>query len=145
MTRPSDFNNRDIYRRRVASELVQWRTAYKDTELFICAETPLETQAWDAVAAAAARIGRVYRAAAGVSDEPFPHRSAAGWAGNCRGHVCRAGKAAGVGPMAAVAGAFAAHVGQSLLQYSSRVIVENVRRHLDGNGRHEHRRGVRGQ
>lgn len=36
-----------------------------------------------------------------------------------------AGKAAGVGPMAAVAGAIAAHVGAGLLSYSREVIVEN--------------------
>ena len=36
-----------------------------------------------------------------------------------------AGRAAGVGPMAAVAGAVAEHVGRDLLEHSSQVVVEN--------------------
>ena len=39
--------------------------------------------------------------------------------------MCRAAQAANVGPMAAVAGAFAAHVGRELLKYTQQVIVEN--------------------
>ncbi len=39
--------------------------------------------------------------------------------------MLQAGKRAGVGPMAAVAGAVAAHVGTDLLSFSSEIIVEN--------------------
>ena len=39
--------------------------------------------------------------------------------------MCGAAKAAGVGPMAAVAGAFSAFVGRSLFERSKQVIVEN--------------------
>ncbi len=39
--------------------------------------------------------------------------------------MCEAGKAAGVGPMAAVAGAFAGLVGRALVERSREVIVEN--------------------
>ncbi len=39
--------------------------------------------------------------------------------------MTRAGEAAGVGPMAAVAGAIAEHVGRDLLQLSRQVVVEN--------------------
>ena len=39
--------------------------------------------------------------------------------------MCEAGRAAGVGPMAAVAGAFAELVGRALLEHSREVIVEN--------------------
>ncbi len=39
--------------------------------------------------------------------------------------MCFAAQAAGVGPMAAVAGAFAAHVGHVLLKDAQQVIVEN--------------------
>lgn len=39
--------------------------------------------------------------------------------------MCAAAKAAHVGPMAAVAGAFAAHAGDQILKYSSQVVVEN--------------------
>jgi ApbE superfamily uncharacterized protein (UPF0280 family) len=39
--------------------------------------------------------------------------------------MIRAGKAAGVGPMASVAGAIAEYVGKELLAYSNEVVVEN--------------------
>ena len=41
------------------------------------------------------------------------------------GEMIRAGRAAGVGPMAAVAGAVAEFVGRGLLRYSNHVVVEN--------------------
>ena len=41
------------------------------------------------------------------------------------GDMIAAGKKAGVGPMAAVAGAIAEHVGRGLMAYSDEVIVEN--------------------
>ncbi len=124
MTQISDFNNREIYRRRVASELTQWRTACKDTELFICAETLLDTQAWDAAAARRreldAYIARQPEFLTSLSPvEPLPD------APEIAVDMCRAARAAGVGPMAAVAGAFAERVGQALLRHSKRVIVEN--------------------
>jgi ApbE superfamily uncharacterized protein (UPF0280 family) len=124
MTRLSDFSNRETYRRRVETQLLQWRTAYKDTELFICAETLLETQAWDAVVALRremdAYIARQPEFLTSLSPiDPLPG------APEMVAAMCRAGRAAGVGPMAAVAGAFAAYVGEALLKYSPRVVVEN--------------------
>ncbi len=103
---------------------MQWRTAFQDTELFICAETLLETQAMDAVSALRreldAYIALQPEFLTSLSPiEPLPD------APDVAAAMCRAGKAAGVGPMAAVAGAFAAHVGQALLQFSPQVIVEN--------------------
>ena len=103
---------------------MQWRTAFQDTELFICAETLLETQAMDAVSALRreldAYIALQPEFLTSLSPiEPLPD------APDVAAAMCRAGKAAGVGPMAAVAGAFAAHVGQGLLQFSPQVIVEN--------------------
>jgi len=120
----ADYSNRETYRRRVETQLVQWRTAWQDTELFICAETMLETQARDAVSALRreldAYIMRQPDFLTSLSPiEPLPD------APDVVAAMCRAGKAAGVGPMAAVAGAFAAHVGQVLLQFSPRVVVEN--------------------
>jgi len=119
-----DYSNREAYRRRVDTQLKSWRTAYKDTELFICAETPLETQAWDAVAALRreldAYIARQPEFLTSLSPiEPLPD------APDMAICMCRAGLAAGVGPMAAVAGAFAAGVGEALLKFSPRVVVEN--------------------
>ncbi len=119
-----DYSSREAYRRRVASPLASWRTVYQETELYICAETPLEKQARDAVAALRreldAYIARHRDFLTSLSPiEPLPGAPEAAAA------MCRAGAAAGVGPMAAVAGAFAARVGEILLKRSPRVIVEN--------------------
>lgn len=40
-------------------------------------------------------------------------------------HMCRASRAAGVGPMAAVAGAISEYVGKALEKYSDEIIIEN--------------------
>ncbi len=127
MTPPSDlrdYSNREIYRRRVETALTQWRTVYKDTELFICAEGLLEKQAWDAVLSLRreleAYIARHPEFLTSLSPiEPLPG------APEAVVRMCRAGAAANVGPMAAVAGAFSAHVGETLLRLSPQVIVEN--------------------
>jgi len=124
MTRISDYSNREAYRRRVETQLKQWRTAYKDTELFICAETLLETQAWDAVAALRreldayiARQPEFLTSLIPIAPLPDAPETAV--------NMCHAAQTAGVGPMAAVAGAFSARVGQALLKFSPQVIVEN--------------------
>lgn len=124
MTQPSDFSNREFYRRRIETPLPSWRTDYKDTELYICAESALERQAQDAVVLLRRELEDYIARqpeflTSLVSMEPLP---GAPEAVVC---MCRAGFAAGVGPMAAVAGAFSAHVGETLLRLSPQVIVEN--------------------
>ena len=49
MTQFSEYNNRSEYRRLIAGRMISWRVAYKETELFICADSVMERVALDAV------------------------------------------------------------------------------------------------
>jgi hypothetical protein len=120
----SEYSNREAYRRLIETELISWRTAYQDTELFICAEGALEAQAREAVVSLRreldAYIVRHPEFLTSLSPvKPLPDAPEAAV------RMCRAGYAAGVGPMAAVAGAFSARVGETLLKLSPQVVVEN--------------------
>jgi ApbE superfamily uncharacterized protein (UPF0280 family) len=128
MTSSSDFrggyNNRDEYRRMIAQTMISWRTEYRETELFICADSRLDRLALEAVVSLRnvleGYIGRhpeFLRSLVPV--EPLLGAPAVA------ADMCRAAKTADVGPMAAVAGAFSAHVGREILKYSREVIVEN--------------------
>jgi len=120
----SEYDNRNEYRRMIAGRMANWRVAYKETELFICADSVMERIALDAVMALRheldAYIARHPEFATSLAPlDPLPDAPTAA------ADMCRAAKAADVGPMAAVAGAFAAHVGRGMLEYSREVIVEN--------------------
>lgn len=124
MTRISDYDNRQSYRRRVETELISWRIAYEQTELYICAESLLERQAWDAVAALRRELDAYIAKQPEFLTSLEPIEPLPG-APDIAVRMCEAALAAGVGPMAAVAGAFAAHIGQTLLKHSPQVIIEN--------------------
>ena len=120
----SEYDNRNEYRRMIAGRMANWRVAYKETELFICADSVMDRIALDAVMALRheldAYIARHPEFATSLAPlDPLPDAPTAA------ADMCRAAKAAVVGPMAAVAGAFAAHVGRGMLEYSREVIVEN--------------------
>ncbi len=119
-----DYRDREIYRSRVASDLFRWKTQYKETELFICAGKALESEALKAVLELRGIIDDYIKVHAefGVSLSPVEPKPGAHTVIRC---MCAAGKAADVGPMAAVAGAFSAHTGEALLKLTDRVIVEN--------------------
>ena len=51
MTPFSEYDNRNEYRRLIAGRMASWRVAYKETELFICADSVMERAALDAVVA----------------------------------------------------------------------------------------------
>jgi ApbE superfamily uncharacterized protein (UPF0280 family) len=116
--------NRD-YRSRVHHrDLVSFRTVVQETDLHIQAQRPLEKQALEAVLECRGYLEAYIRqrpefktALAPLRiDSPVPAIVAA---------MNRAASAAGVGPMAAVAGAVAEFVGSALLQHSEQIIVEN--------------------
>lgn len=118
------YSNRYTYRNRVASDLARWSTQYRETELFICAGRQLEKKALDAVIKLRQvmddYIGRnpdFRTSLIPVEPEQGAHPAIA--------RMCGAGLTANVGPMAAVAGAFAAYVGEELLKETDKVIVEN--------------------
>jgi uncharacterized protein len=120
----SDYSNRNEYRNRVVSDLFQWKTQYKETELFICADKMLDIQAYDALVNLRWILDE-YIAENETFKTSLVPLEAAQDAHPVIAGMCRAGKAADVGPMAAVAGAFAEYVGNVILRKSEKAIVEN--------------------
>lgn len=122
--KPSDYTDRDIYRNRVVSDLVCWRTQHMETELLICAGRKLEAEALSAVLDLR-RIVDEYIAKYPVFKTTLSPLEPETGAHSVIARMCRAGAAAEVGPMAAVAGAFAAYVTDELLKITDKAIVEN--------------------
>jgi hypothetical protein len=120
----SDFSERNTYRSLIAPELAHWQTQHKQTELFVCAEKRLENLALQAVMQLRAQLD-AYIARHPAFAESFVPLAPEKNAPDVVCQMCIAAKAAAVGPMAAVAGAFAVHVGRALLAESQQVIVEN--------------------
>jgi ApbE superfamily uncharacterized protein (UPF0280 family) len=118
------YVNREIYRQVAASGLGCWRTQYKETELFICADSMQQEASYRAVVDLRTQLEAYIERHPEFAVSLVPI-DAMKDAPEIARHMCRAAAAAGVGPMAAVAGAFAAHVGQMLLQSARQVIVEN--------------------
>lgn len=123
-TRRDIYSNRNLYRTRVVSDLARWSTQYKETELYICAGRRLENEAYGAVVKLRKVIDEY------ISGDPDFRTSLSPAEPGPGAHpsiikMCRAGLTANVGPMAAVAGAFASYVGETLLKSTGRVIVEN--------------------
>lgn len=118
------FDNRDEYRKLVSSQLAQWHTCYKDTELLISAATDLSEKAYGIVLELRKTLDEFIAAYEefGTSLEPVDPGFDAPVVVQ---DMCLAAVKAGVGPMAAVAGAFAKEVGRRLLETSDEVIIEN--------------------
>ena len=123
MTDP--YANRESYRSRVSGgDLSYFRVTVKETDLLIGACSPLEEIALEAVREIRAAIEREiairpeflssFAPLPPLGKEPEPIL-----------RMLEAGRTAGTGPMAAVAGKVAASVGAALHPYSKEVIVEN--------------------
>jgi ApbE superfamily uncharacterized protein (UPF0280 family) len=114
-----------LYRARCKSRgLVSFTVRVKETDLWIAADKDLESQA----------VGSIQRHRRGLENYIVSHSSfleaLTPWpeddlAPPLVRSMIAAGRAAGSGPMAAVAGAIAHFVGNDLLALSSRVVVEN--------------------
>jgi hypothetical protein len=104
--------------------LVPFEVTVEETNLFILAERDLTDVALRAVKRARKAIRGYAEAHPGFFEslEPLP---ADPGAPRIVREMCQAGLAAGVGPMAAVAGAIAEQVSRAALQKSRSVIVEN--------------------
>lgn len=120
----SDYSNRELYRNRVISDLCRWSTQHLETELYISAGKPLEAEALDAVLKLR-QIMDDYISRNPVFKTTLTPIEPERGAHPVIAAMCRAGFAADVGPMAAVAGAFSAYVGNELLKHTDKVIVEN--------------------
>jgi ApbE superfamily uncharacterized protein (UPF0280 family) len=105
-------------------ELVSFTAVVKETDLFIRAQSDLKKQALDSIIKYRAEIERYIEKNPlfHTTLEPYPVEDDAAPIVKSMGN---AAAVAGVGPMAAVAGAIAEYVGKDLLPMSPEVIVEN--------------------
>lgn len=104
--------------------LVSFRVAVKETDLFVHATRPLEKITRDFTLRHRGYIEAYIEKHQDVA-KTFNPLIINGPAPIIVKNMAKAGEEAGVGPMAAVAGAIAEHVGRDLLSYSDEVIVEN--------------------
>ena len=119
------FENRQIYRAcHNKSGLTAFNVTVKETNLNIQAESDLTDQA---VRAILTHRGYIEKHISGHPDfakslTPLPDQN---FSPAIICNMTAAARIAGVGPMAAVAGALARHVGADLLKFSANVLVEN--------------------
>lgn len=113
------------YRRWVGSEdLVNFQVVEAETDLLISAERDLKAEAMRSIKNYRAQVEEY------IAEDPrFESSLEPIWVRSQTPAIIkdmtRAAEAAGVGPMAAVAGAIAEYVGNDLLRYSNEIIVEN--------------------
>jgi ApbE superfamily uncharacterized protein (UPF0280 family) len=121
----SDFSDRGAYRRRVQpAGLVRFTVTEGQSDLHVSAARDLSDGAAAALREVRAEIELYLAGHAGFEAalDPWPEDPGAP---PTVAAMIRAGRLAGVGPMAAVAGAVAGRVGRALLAESPEVIVEN--------------------
>lgn len=114
-----------LYRHLIQSEnLISFEVSVKETDLCIHAKRPLENEARESVLRHRGHIESYIEA------YPRFFKTLVPW--NIKGpapqiirDMSNAGINAGVGPMAAVAGAVSEYVGRDLLNYSDEIMVEN--------------------
>ena len=114
------------YRNQVHNDRMRasFRVVVKETDLFIRAEKDLTDIAREAVLRHRGYLENYIRQHAGFAETLAPWDVRGPSPGIVR-EMASAGQQAGVGPMAAVAGAIAECVGQDLLDHTDEVIVEN--------------------
>lgn len=114
-----------FYRNEVKKQdLFSFSVCVKETDLFILAELDLSEQALQLVRQVREEISRYIVQDKRLLKELKPIQPQDP-APEIIKEMCEAATVAGVGPMAAVAGAIAQKVGRGLKQYSDNVIVEN--------------------
>ena len=104
--------------------LVDFRVTVKETDLFVQALKPLEDITRELVLENRGYIENYIKRYPEFARTLKPWR-VRGPESQIINKMAIAGKRAGVGPMAAVAGAIAEHVGSGLLKHSDEVVVEN--------------------
>jgi len=109
---------------RYPGSLIRFAVKISETDLFILADRDLTPEATDSVLRCRSRIEEYISlrpefqtSLSPVEDDPY--------APDIVREMMAVSRSAGVGPMAAVAGAIAAHVGRDLERHSMNVIVEN--------------------
>lgn len=126
MKTPSPDRYREkTYRKRVSCEgLRSFQVVCQETDLMVQADRLLERQAREKVLACRGHIEGYIQRHPDFATTLVPWTEQA-MAPEVVRIMIRAGRAAGVGPMAAVAGAVAETVGRGLLKESGQVVVEN--------------------
>jgi uncharacterized protein len=120
----SEFQKR-YYRNLLSSEdRVAFRVAVQETDLYVQASKPLEDITRELILKHRGYIEKYIEKHPEFLDTLKPWR-VHGPAPIIICDMVSAGQKAGVGPMAAVAGAIAEHVGSDLLKYTDEVVVEN--------------------
>jgi uncharacterized protein len=113
------------YRHRISEDdLVSFDVTVRETDLYIRAQSKLEKQALESIRRHREALENYIRENSLFLHSLEPVETAAGAPGIAR-EMAEAANIAGVGPMAAVAGAIAEAVGRDLLQFSPEIIVEN--------------------
>ena len=107
-----------------SGDLVSFRVEVKETDLFISAESDLSDKAISCVKILRAQLEKHIEKYPDFKDSLRPV-SVPDDAPLVVKDMAEAAKRVDVGPMAAVAGAFAEHVGKELLKHSAQVIIEN--------------------
>ena len=122
--KPADFTQRSYRRCAGVDGLHNFQVICQETDLMIQADKRLDRQAHEQVLTLRGHIeGYIARFPAFVSAlRPWPNEA---FAPAVVRQMIQAGNAAGVGPMAAVAGAIAENVGRHLLCQCTQVVVEN--------------------
>lgn len=119
------MSEKRTYRQRIRlPHLTAFRVLVKETDLWICATLPLKDQALAATLKARGYIETYIGMHPGFQNTLVPWPDT-GPAPLIVRRMIEAGRLAGVGPMAAVAGAVAESVGRDLLLLSDEVMVEN--------------------
>ncbi len=121
---PVGFGERTYRQRVFAAGMVSFRVVCQETDLMVRADRPLETETREQVLACRAHIEGYIRRHPRFATTLTPWQQHALAPDIVRKMIQAAGDA-GVGPMAAVAGAVAESVGQRLLNYSRQAVVEN--------------------
>ncbi|MCX5821378.1 MAG: UPF0280 family protein [Deltaproteobacteria bacterium] len=121
---PADYRDRTYRNWTIKNHLIGFNVTVRETDLFISADTNLTSIA----------LASVHRLRSSLESYITAHREFLTsltpvvydeWAPEIVREMMRASAKAGVGPMAAVAGAMAEHVGRDLLLHTRNVIIEN--------------------
>ena len=118
------YKPRDYRKWTRADDLVSFTVVEKETDLFIYADLDLKKEAIRTVSRLRRELEDYIRIDPDFFSSLEPLKLKAG-APEIAGVMAEAAKKAGVGPMAAVAGAFSEFVGRELLKLSKQVIIEN--------------------
>jgi hypothetical protein len=117
-------NEPRVYRRWLQSDLCRFRVRIGESDLLISAERPLRSLAQRALLSVRAELEAYLRRDPGFGKALRPYEVQP-TAPLIAREMAEAARLTGVGPMAAVAGAVAQHVGQALLAQTRQAIVEN--------------------